>query len=163
MLSNETAMGEFPLETVRMMSGIITSVEASEYDDVPTPINTDVAPDAALAVAARQATEVAGAKAIVVPSTTGDLARLVSRFRPEVMIIAPTNQERTYHQLALSCGVIPLFFKTTSSDKKTIAMRSVINLKEQGVLAVGDKIVLLGHRSSNKPGQATMLEIQTVA
>lgn len=103
MLSNETATGQFPVETVAMMAEIIRDTEISPYDDkLPPPAQQ---PNSVWASEVRQAAEKAKAGAIIVIDASGEIAREVSHFRPQVPILAIVSAERLARQLSLVSGV----------------------------------------------------------
>lgn len=110
MLSGETAVGKYPVETVNVMRGIIEESEKDfdyrtffnlhsglVYHDVPS----------AVSLAAVKTAYSTGAKCIFTFTTRGSSARLISRLRPSMAIIAMTTNIKTYHQMALYWGVIP--------------------------------------------------------
>lgn len=111
MLSGETAIGKYPIETVAMMRSIIEEAEKDfdyrtfflqhsglVYHDVPS----------AVSLAAVKTAYSIGAKCIFTFTTKGGSARLISRLRPSIPIIAMTTQTKCYHQMALYWGVIPM-------------------------------------------------------
>ncbi len=109
MLSGETAMGEFPIESVEVMSRIACAVEPSlDYrheiphaDDEPTI-------GQAMSNAACDIAEALSAKAILVPTFTGRTASAVARLRPRRPIIAITHHAHSLRHMALEWGVTPL-------------------------------------------------------
>ncbi|MBS4169218.1 pyruvate kinase [Parachlamydia sp. AcF125] len=110
MLSGETAIGHYPIEAVAMMKEIIKETE-EDFDyyrhfHQQTPyISNDV--PAAVSVATVKISHNANAKAIFTFTNSGGTARLLSRLRPPMPIIALTPNEKCYHQMALNWGVIP--------------------------------------------------------
>ena len=111
MLSGETAVGLYPIETVETMKGIIIEAEAkfnhkeffysdsrSEYRDVSS----------AVGLAAVKTAYSLGAKAIFTFTNSGQTARLLSRFRPEIPVFALASGEEAYHRMALLWGVFPV-------------------------------------------------------
>jgi len=108
MLSAETASGKYPVEAVSMMARIIESAEGS-IKEFPRPV-----PQEKLKVAETVAELVCHAsrelhmKLIVVFTHSGFTARLISRYRPQVPIIALTPETETLRRMALIWGVLPL-------------------------------------------------------
>lgn len=111
MLSGETAIGRYPIETVHMMRSIVKEAELDfdyrnfftlhsnlVYHDVPS----------ALTLASVKTAYSCGAKCIFAFTTGGSTARLLSRLRPRMPIIAMTPNAKCYHQQALCWGVIPV-------------------------------------------------------
>ena len=114
MLSGETAAGAYPVEAVRAMAKIVEQAENNtQYiqkinDEQFIILTTGEALSHSACTLARDLQ----AKAIVVCTTTGKTARMVSRFRPQIPIIGLTTDEKAFRQLALSWGVIPLITLT---------------------------------------------------
>jgi pyruvate kinase len=111
MLSDETAVGADPVRAVRAMSRIIDATEAAYPTRPETPIEGVSGELRELVVfsnaAVRTAREI-GARAIVTWSRGGIAARMLSRQRPDVPIVAPTRYEDTWRRLALPYGVRPV-------------------------------------------------------
>jgi pyruvate kinase len=141
MLSGETAAGSYPIETVHMMKRIIEEAERDfSYRDFASGDLGFSDVSTAVAGAAVQTAYSADAKAIFVFTNSGATARLISKFRPQMPILALTPSERAYHQMALYWGVIP--FKTTElpTVQEAIVALSHLALKEQ-LVQYGDLIV----------------------
>jgi pyruvate kinase len=113
MLSDETAVGVDPVRACRAMAKIIEETEAA-YPGHAQPEPEDVQGSGELhelivfaRAAVRTAAEV-GARAILIWSRGGLAARMVSRERPVVPIVAPTRSAESYHRLALPYGIRPI-------------------------------------------------------
>lgn len=111
MLSGETAIGRYPVETVNVMREIIFEAEADfnyrafleqhtkfVYNDIPS----------AVTLASVKTAYSSNAKAIFTFTKGGGTARLLSRLRPRMPIIAMCSTERIFNQLAFLWGVIPI-------------------------------------------------------
>ena len=139
MLSGETAMGEFPIESVEVMNRIACAVEPSlDYrheiphaDDVPTI-------GQAMSNAACDIAEALSAKAILVPTFSGSTASAVARLRPRRPIVAITHHAHSLRHMALEWGVTPLEIPETND---------VEDLWEQAVVAARDE----RHRRDRRP------------
>jgi pyruvate kinase len=124
MLSGETAMGAFPVESVRVMAATAEYAEAHlPYERL---LREAVAADATSPTEAisQGVAEIAadlGAVAILCSTTSGETARQFARIRSALPIIAATHNLSTYRQLALLWGVCPLLVAETSSGEKRIA------------------------------------------
>lgn len=106
MLSEETAFGKYPLESIRMMTRIINTTEASPYDDVLELDSTDKLKSLlAISESAKELVLNTKAKLIVVATNSGYSARMVSKFRPRTPIIALVNDDDVKRQLSMSWGV----------------------------------------------------------
>ncbi len=111
MLSGETAVGNYPVETVEMMDAIIRQAESHivEWGPKKTRVSEDVPHDNALFIT-RAASELAhdrDVEAIAVFTMSGHTARMMSKARPEVPILAFTPVQRTYQRMAMLWGVTP--------------------------------------------------------
>ena len=113
MLSGETASGEYPLKSLETMSKIAEKTESNlDYKTLRqktwTAEKTNVSITDAICDGTCKAAHDLGAAAIVAVTLSGQSARMMSKFRPEIPIIAFTPKEKTYYQLSLSWGVAPL-------------------------------------------------------
>jgi pyruvate kinase len=118
MLSGETAAGKFPVECMKAMSNIATEAEKSlDYHERLKDLTTVIRDlsDATCHAAAVAAHDL-NAKLIVVFTKTGKSARMVSRFRPEIPVIAATYDKRGYTKVTLSWGVYPVFVSEAKSS-----------------------------------------------
>ena len=161
MLSNETAVGKYPLEAIGMMCKITEEMEA---DPEPQPILYDEweLPEggqeyiAVLQSAVRLAS-IAKAKWIVVVTQSGYSATLVSKCRPNNRVLAVTSSMEAYRQLALKWGVEGIVMEDMDT---LISQTAVFEAIGQRLLALklvnsGDKIIItaglprLAHGSTN--------------
>ncbi|KAI0814893.1 pyruvate kinase [Irpex lacteus] len=115
MLSGETAKGAYPVQSVLLMAETCLLAEAAIchqplYDELrdTTGAPTETAETIALAAVAASLEQKAGA--IIVLSTSGNTARLISKYRPEVPIITVTRNEQTARQIHLHRGVYPFWY-----------------------------------------------------
>jgi pyruvate kinase len=106
MLSGETAAGQYPLEAVRMMDRIIREAEANVLDPARPQRFTELRISEVIAEAVCRAAEELKMKAVVVFTETGASARLVSKYRPRVPIVAFTPNPESYPRMGLLWGVI---------------------------------------------------------
>lgn len=143
MLSGETATGAHPLEAVRVMARVIEQAEASEYDDLALDAREASAADGPLFEVAAALRRQADAKAVAVASMLGPLARNVSGFRPQMPILAASDDPRVCRQLALTWGVLPLAFARPASADEFFE-RVAARLKELGLAASGDHVIVAG-------------------
>lgn len=142
MLSEESAMGKYPVETIAMMAEIIEKTEESPFDDVYKALHLNFRNEYSILI--RSAYEMAKsfhAKAIAVMTESGLSARLLSHFRPETNLLVATSDRRTWQELALVWGIYPTLCEgvTNSEQQKKILLD---NAKSAGVLVSGDKIAL---------------------
>jgi pyruvate kinase len=146
MLSEETTLGEYPVEAVKMMTRVAENVEkdpqyralvgSRKYSDA-VKRTSDALGNGAIEVAKES-----GARLIVALTDKGFAARMISRYKPEQKILALTPRETTANQLALSYGCIPVLCKKFDGMAETIKESKNLILKNK--LAVkGDKIVMI--------------------
>ncbi len=163
MLSGETAMGKYPVLAVQTMAKIAEYTENSiDYGKkfFGTEFQIENSVDAVSHATCSMAIDLK-AKAIVVCSLSGRTARMVSRFRPPVDIIALTVDPKSVRKLSLSWGVTPvlseevpttdvLFYSALKTAKKTF------NLQK------GDQIVITGGMINGKSGNTNLIKVDTI-
>ncbi len=144
MLSGETAVGNYPIETVKMMKAITREAEEDfNYKDFYEHNAALGFADVSSSVsgAAVQTAYSADAKAIFVFTNSGFTARLISRFRPQMPIVALTPNEKAYHQMAFFWGVIPVKTHETPNVQEAIEVTSNFALREK-IVQYGDLVVI---------------------
>ncbi len=144
MLSEETAIGEYPLEAVQMMDRIAQQAELDLPYEEWLRSRVHAAPGdvaAAVAESAVSATRRLGLKAIVVPTRSGRTARLVSAYRPEVPIVAISPRKETVRRLNLLFGV-RCYLHHEWGDLNELLVESGAIAREVGVASPGDLIVI---------------------
>lgn len=119
MLSGETAKGEYPLECVLTMAKVCKEAEAALWQrnlfsdlvsNAPTPMDAAHA----VAIATVEAASKCDASAIIVITTSGRSAHLISKYKPKCPIIAVTRYAQTARQSHLFRGILPLCYKGKS-------------------------------------------------
>ena len=116
MLSGETAKGEYPLECVLTMAKTCKEAEAAVWHgnlfrDLVSIIETPIDAGHAVAMSAAEASGKCKAAAIVVITTSGRSAHLISKYRPTCPIIAVTRFSQTARQCHLYRGILPLVYE----------------------------------------------------
>jgi pyruvate kinase len=163
MLSAETSVGKYPVDAVRFMARIAAESEASlrskGYQDPPhsaQPTSAEI-----LADAAYHAARESGAAAIVVFTSTGSSARLVSRYRPPVSIYAITPHDTTTRQLSVNYGVTPMLAPDVSSTDEMLAQMDRVMI-EGGYLQKGELVVFLAGQPVGRPGTTNLMKLHRV-
>ena len=163
MLSEETAVGNYPLEAVETMNKIALRIEkAIDYEKILSERSISVKPTNADAIshATCQVALDLKVKAIVTFTFSGSTARMVSRYRPPVPIIAASTQDSTVKKLTLSWGVYP--FKTEElADTDDMITRSRKVALETGLVRSGEKIVITAGIPFRVPGSTNLLKVET--
>ncbi|MBU1741955.1 MAG: pyruvate kinase, partial [Proteobacteria bacterium] len=161
MLSEETATGRYPVESVAMLDRIARAIEPNVerdplLDEPPgrlLPL-TEAAISRAACVLARDV----GAAAIVATTTSGSSARLVARFRPTAPIVGLTAEPAAARQLRLSYGVIPALVERFEDSDEMFA-RAAAWAREMGLAADGDRLIVTGGLPINTPGTTNLVKV----
>lgn len=163
MLSGETAAGAYPVEAVRAMSRIVVQAETKSAF-IQTVEDKDYLirglSDALSHSACLLARDVK-AKAIVVCTRTGGTAKMVSRFRPMIDIVAMTTDPRSYQKLALSWGVHPMLSEEYHSVDVLFHFAKCA-ARDSGLVNKGDTIVITGGTPNGKSGNSNLINIETI-
>jgi len=153
MLSGETAKGEYPIESLKIMHYICKEAESAVFHSKfmeellkLTPKPTDSAHT--VAIAAVSAAVSCRASAIILLTTTGRSAELCSRYKPPVPIIAISRNDRITRQLHLYRGVFPLHFDKEREPEWAQDIDARINYavevgKERGFIHKGDPLLVI--------------------
>ncbi len=152
MLSGESAAGKYPVESVKALAAICTEAESNgEFAALHQYISEHSFKDSnvirgSVCRAAKSIANEVGAKAIIVESATGKVARAMVHYRPEVPVIAVVTSQIVCRKLCLNWGVTALIGeeKLTSDAITRQAMEKAM---ETGLVKKGDTVVVL---SSNK-------------
>ena len=165
MLSNETAVGKFPIESVKVMRNIIKNTEKSTIfrkflkTKAEEPVEKNISD--AIAISANNIANVVNAKIIISATESGRTAILVSKHKPNVPVIALTPKEETLKFLILKWGVIPFkvdAFKTVDE----ILQKAVEIAKETKLAKKGDIIVITAGSHTGISGSTDLLKVATI-
>jgi pyruvate kinase len=150
MLSEETTVGEYPVETVAMMAEIIEKTESSPYDDLYKTLELNFRSEyATLVRSVYSLAQSFSTKAIGVISLRGYTAKLISHFRPDQTILVATPHRSVYQKLALVWGIHPYLFE---GEKKfdSLPEKLLEAAKKEGELQAGNKVAVLLGRDSQE-------------
>ena len=163
MLSGETAGGLYPVEAVTVMDKIIQRTEKDidlwqKHNNILTDSNivADSVSHAAKDIAASM--KVA---AIISLTSSGGTARMVSKYRPECRIIAATPQKKTWRQLALVWGVLPVL-SNLSTDLESSVQTALELIQREELVNVGDNVVVTSGVPLGDPGSTNTVHVHTV-
>jgi len=168
MLSAETAAGEYPREAVEAMDRIIRAVEADAGTDCRPEVRAGAeAPgrparsEHAVAAAAVAAARMLQAPLIVTFTKSGFSARVVAASRPPMPVLGVTDGERTYRQLALVWGVVPMLAGGPPSyDAMLDAARG--RILDSGLAQKGDRVVVTAGVPFDVPGTTNLVKVEEV-
>jgi pyruvate kinase len=159
MLSGETAIGGYPVEAVETMDRIACAVEPSlgYRHELPEATGNPTVGQA-MSNAACDLAEALGARAILVPTFTGRTASAVARLRPRRPIVALTHHPEAAQQMALEWGVIPIEVEE-AQDVEDLWSRSLEAVRERGIVASGDRVVITAGTAVNIPGTTNVIKL----
>ncbi|HYN03884.1 MAG TPA: pyruvate kinase, partial [Vicinamibacteria bacterium] len=174
MLSGESAVGKFPVETVETMARIADYTEehgmgsirprradARRGEASPAPAGPGTPITRSLTRVAASVAEELDCKLILAFTESGLTARLVAGYRPRMPVVAVTHDDRVYRRLALSWGVVPLRSEFVENTDDLLAAGEE-RLKARGLVQKGDTILMLsGH--SRAAAATNMLRVHTVS
>jgi pyruvate kinase len=163
MLSAETALGAYPVESVEAISRIARAVEPSlgyrhelaRTAEQPFPSVRDAITNAACDIA-----EVLSARAIVVPTFSGRTASYVARHRPRRTIVAVSHRRQALQQMAIEWGVVPCEIEE-GRDVEDLWARAVAAARATGIVQAGDRVVITAGAVVNAPGTTNLIKVET--
>jgi pyruvate kinase len=168
MLSAETSVGKYPVEAVQYMARIAAEAERGlkrrGFTDLPhiAPETGGSSDSDVVADAAYNAARAANVQAIVVFTTSGYSARLISRYRPPVKIIAMTDSMAAVRRLLVNYGVTPLLAPAVSSTDGMLEQIDTL-LVQKGFLHAGDKVVFVAGQPIGRAGSTNLMKLHRVA
>ena len=164
MLSEETATGKYPVETVATMSRIAEDAESGFPFGAPVRrLDADAVTDLPEAVgrAACGLAEHIEAAAIIAFTQSGSTARLVSKYRPRCLILAPTPLEETYRRLTMVWGVVPVLSESAANTDKMIE-RAFRQALDSGLVQKGQRVVITAGVPLGVPGATNLIKVDTL-
>ncbi|MGA5005237.1 pyruvate kinase [Streptomyces koyangensis] len=161
MLSAESSVGAYPIETVKTMSKIVVAAEQELLSRGLQPLVPGKKPRTQGGAVARAAAEIAdflGARALVAYTKSGDTARRLSRYRSAQPILAFTTDEATRNQLTLSWGVES---HVVDHVDNTDAMVDQVDEELVGLKRFndGDTVVMTAGSPPGVPGTTNMVRV----
>ena len=163
MLSGETAVGDYPVESVAAMDEIALAVEPSlpfRHEFAGSHSNFATVTEAVTHAACDMA-ELLDAAAILVPTASGGTASDVARQRPRRPVIAVSHRRETLQRLALEWGVVPRYVEQ-EADIERLWNRSLAAAVETGLVWPGDQIIITAGTALDVPGTTNLLKVETV-
>ncbi|MCU0518489.1 MAG: pyruvate kinase [Oscillatoria sp. Prado101] len=161
MLSNETAVGKYPVAAVETMARIAERIEQDK-------ITCNVASDGsgrsrpnAISQAVGQIAQQLGASAIMTLTKTGATARNVSKFRPSTPVLAVTPHVEVARQLQLVWGVKPLLVLDLPSTAQTF-QAAISVAQEKHLVSDGDLVVMTAGTLQGVAGSTDLIKVEVV-
>jgi pyruvate kinase len=164
MLSAETSVGKFPVNAVQYMARIAAEAERDlnrrGFHD--TPRLSGASDSEIVADAAYNAARAADVQAIVVFTTTGYSARLVSRYRPPVRVIAMTESEMQMRRLLVNYAVVPVLSPPVRNTDEMLEQMDSL-LVNRGYLQAGSKVVFVAGQPVGRSGSTNLMKLHRVS
>ncbi|HEY9767345.1 MAG TPA: pyruvate kinase [Coleofasciculaceae cyanobacterium] len=159
MLSNETAVGNYPVEAVEIMATIACRIEQEQQTNNFKRTKRSITH--AISAAVGQIASQLDAAAIMTLTKTGATARNVSKFRPKTPILAITPHVYVSRRLQLVWGVKPLLVLDLSSATQTF--QAAINVaQEKNWLSAGDLVVMTAGTLQGVAGSTDLIKVELV-
>jgi pyruvate kinase len=161
MLSGETSVGEFPVETVATMAKIIQSTEENGLDRIPALGTKPHTHAGAVSLAAMEIAELLGSKYVCVFTESGDSLKRISRLRSAVPVLTFTPNSDVANRLSLVWGshtfLVP---KVDHTDGMFDQVDTTV--LEEGLCKVGDEVVVVAGTPPGVPGSTNTLRVHKV-
>jgi pyruvate kinase len=171
MLSGETAAGKFPIKAVQTMNKISEYIQHSEefkQSVLDQALNRDYldirkkkSVTEAVGLATRELALAVEASFIVCFTFSGSTARRISKYRPQIPIIACSPIKKTVQQLALSWGVTPILIDNLKSVDELLEFAPCY-LKKIGFVTKGETIVITAGVPVGSPGSTNMIKVVVI-
>lgn len=164
MLSAETAVGRYPVESVQMMTRVAQSVESSQqYRDMPSVAFRSSEPtfSNATALAATQVARALKLKKIICFTETGNTVRQLSRYRPTAEIVAVTPKVSTYRSMSILADVRPILLER-GGDLNVMLVDALDYLTKHGMLKDKEETVFVAGVPLGKSRSTNLLKLHRV-
>ena len=166
MLSAETAVGKYPVETVAMMRRIAAVAEQEQArwrhrEWLAEPEDQEFTIPEAISRSATQVACDVGAKAIIAFTESGSTARMASKRRPRVPIFACTPLAATARRCSLYWGVLPLIVPDVTDMEQMIRLTGQ-EVKGLGTVQAGDRVVITAGVPRGEPGSTNTLSVEVI-
>lgn len=164
MLSGETASGKYPLDAVTIMGQIVEEAEKRPAER-PLLRNMDISSvTASVQVAASIVAEKTKARWIISITEGGKSCLRMTRFRPKTEVLGVTNSLNVIRKMSLYWGITPYYFNIHSNEDLTILGQMMLdNLKHEGLLVNGDKVVItVGDGQFFKQGTTNSIRVELI-
>ena len=162
MLSEETAVGDYPVEALRVMGEI--AMEAEQRTAVAVALGAPHEEDPvswAIARAAVQASEELGVTSILCPTRSGATARRVAAFRPSMPVLATDHSPEVLRTLSIVWGVVPFQVPFLSDDQLAAhgLARALTAVHDSGIARSGDLVTMVAGGTAPRAGSTDFLRV----
>lgn len=166
MLSGETAAGKFPFEAVRVMDRICRSVEENSDElyhtlEFSQPEWIDKQIVESVSYTTTQLAQYVNAKAIAVITHSGNTAKRIAKYRPDVPVFAFTDSRTVRRQLNLVWGVHSVKLEKIKNTDESVEMMEDY-LRKNGLLAKGQRLVIATGMPISERGRTNMVKVSTI-
>ena len=161
MLSGETSVGDFPIDTVKVMARIIERTEEVALDQIPPLKHSPATKAGAITKAATEVGLTVGAKYLVAFTQSGDSARRMSRLRSPIPMLALTPEIGTYNRLALSWGVESLLTASVNHTDEMVMQVDTILIESKRV-KIGDLVLIVAGSPPGIPGSINAMRVHKI-
>jgi len=161
MLSGETSVGEFAIESVETMARIIQKTEEGGLDRIRPIINSPRTKGGAITKAATEVGAIVEAKYLVAFTQSGDSARRMSRLRSPIPILALTPDVGTYNRLALTWGVEPMITEMVKHTDDMVKLVDTV-LIQSGRAKKGENVMIVAGSPPGIPGSTNAMRVHIV-
>lgn len=161
MLSGETSVGKYPLESVRTMARIICTTEEQAFDKIQPLGTRPSTKGGAITYAAATAGELLDVKYLVAFTQSGDSAKRMSRLRSRIPLVAFTPEASVRSQLALTWGVETFLTASVSSTDEMVTQVDE-QLLHTARCVPGDQVVIVAGSPPGVPGSLNTMRIHTL-
>lgn len=162
MLSEETTLGDFPIEAVKIMTKVALRVEGEVYtrDTIAEYDSSHGVTDVVSQSAVRAAHNI-GAKFIVALTRSGRSARMLARYRPAERILALSDNAQDTAKLMLTFGCYPMYADTFKTVEEIMATVRSVTLDTK-LVKEGDKVVIVGGMPLGTAADTNMILVETL-
>ena len=161
MLSGETSVGEFAIESVKTMARIISHTEMNALDRIAPLDAKPTTKGGAITKAATEVGAILNAKYLVAFTESGESARRMAMFRSQIPILALTPVQGTFNRLALSWGIEPGIVAPVSHTDDMVKQVDQWLISHGGA-QVGDSVVIVAGAPPGIPGSTNALRVHVI-
>lgn len=162
MLSQETAVGAYPIATVTTMAAIANTMDLSFTTRLSRVSESKISVAEAISNAVYDLSVNLHVDAIITATSSGFTARMISRFRPSVPVIGVAHNQRVKRQLQFNWGVTPITFKGAPKAAHKTILHAVLSGIEYGLISEKDTIIATAGVDTMQKGSTNLIEVHNV-